>query len=119
MNQTAINMSAGAGFYKSKWVKNDPVQQVYDLEISKGFKKTAFTIGGSYRTLGAYLPDGGEKNKGFYANAGFNLGKLQINMTGRYNVGIVRIQKSLLRYRDTPEKRHPDRVVSRKYHSCF
>ena len=86
MNQTAINMSAGAGFYKSKWVKNDPIQQVYDLEISKGFKKTAFTVGGSYRTVGAYLPDGGEKNKGFYTNAAFNLGKLQINVTGRYNV---------------------------------
>ena len=85
MNQTAINMSAGAGFYESKWVQSNPVQQVYNLELSKGFKKTAFTVGGSYRTVGAYLPDGGEKNQGVYANAGFNLGKWQINITGRYN----------------------------------
>ena len=43
-------------------------------------------MGASYRTVGAYLPDGGERNKGFYLDAKFDLGKLQVNAIGRYNV---------------------------------
>lgn len=85
-NQTTVNFTTSAGFYKSKWVQNDPFQQVHNLELATGFKAVALTLGGSYRSVGAYLPDGGEKNKAFYLNAGFNLGKLHANFIGRYNI---------------------------------
>ena len=116
MNQTVINASAGVGFYESKWVQTNPIQQVYNLEVAKGFKKVAFTLGGSYRTVGAYLPDGGEKNKGIYTNAAFNLGKLQINLTGRYNARSF--SESRNPYYDTaihPRKDILILIFSRKY----
>jgi outer membrane receptor protein involved in Fe transport len=84
--QSSVNLTSSAGFYKSKWVKNDPFQQMHNLETMTGFKNVSIKLGGSYRTGGAYLPDGGEKNKGFYAGARFNIGKLQANIMGRYNV---------------------------------
>ena len=43
-------------------------------------------MGTTYRTEGAYFPDGGERNKGFYLDAKSDLGKLQINAIGRYNI---------------------------------
>ena len=85
-NQTAVNFTSSAGFYKSKWVEKNAFQQLHNLELTTGFKKVALTMGASYRTVGAYLPDGGEKNKGFYLDAKFDLGKLQVNAIGRYNV---------------------------------
>lgn len=85
-NQTTVSLTTSAGFYKSKWVKQDPFQQMHNIETRTGFKNMAITLGGSYRTVGAYLPEGGEKNKGFYGSAGFNLGKLHANISSRYNV---------------------------------
>ena len=84
-DQTSVNFTTSAGFYKSKWVKNDPFQQMHTLETITGYNNVALTLGGSYRTLDAYLPDGGEKNKGFYASARFNIRKLEANLTARYN----------------------------------
>ena len=85
-NQTAVNFTSSAGFYKSIWVPKNAFQQLHNLELTTGFQKVALTMGASYRTVGAYLPDGGEKNKGFYLDAKFDLGKLQVNAIGRYNV---------------------------------
>ncbi|HTE24590.1 TonB-dependent receptor plug domain-containing protein [Flavitalea sp.] len=84
--QTSVNVSTAAGFYKSKWVEPDAFQQMHTLETSTGFKNASLTVGGSYRTIDAYLPEGGEKNKGFYSSAKLNFGKLQANISGRYNV---------------------------------
>jgi outer membrane cobalamin receptor len=83
--QTSMNLTTSAGFYKSKWVPQDPFQQLHNLEAVTGYKNVSLTLGGSYRANGAYLPGGGEKNKGFYAGAKFNFGKLQVNMVARYN----------------------------------
>ena len=85
-DETIVNLTTSAGFYKSKWVKQDPFQQMHTIETSTGFKNASLTMGGSYRTVDAYLPDGGEKNKAFYTSAGLKIGKLQANMTARYNV---------------------------------
>ncbi len=85
-DQTTVNFTSSAGFYKSKWVEKNAFQQLHNLELITGFKKASLTMGTSYRTVGAYLPDGGETNKGFYLDAKFDLGKLQVNAMGRYNV---------------------------------
>ena len=85
-NQTVVNFTSSAGFYKSKWVTKDAFQQLHNLEVSTGFKKAAITAGGTYRTVGAYLPDGGEKSSNFYLDAKFDLGKLQVNAIGRHIV---------------------------------
>jgi outer membrane cobalamin receptor len=85
-NQTAVNLTSSAGFIKSKWVEKNPFQQLHNLELTTGFQKVALTMGASYRTEGAYFPDGGERNKGFYLDAKSDLGKLQVNAIVRYNV---------------------------------
>jgi outer membrane cobalamin receptor len=84
-NQTTINFTSSAGFYKSKWVDKNAFQQLHSLDLATGFQKASLTMGASYRTVGAYFPDGGERNKGFYLDAKFDLGKLQVNAIGRYN----------------------------------
>jgi outer membrane cobalamin receptor len=86
LNQTGLNFTSSAGFYKSKWVSKNAFQQLHNLELTSGFEKVALTAGVSYRTVGEYLPDGKEKNKGFYLDAKFDLGKLQVNVINRYNV---------------------------------
>ncbi len=85
-NQTAVNFTSSAGFIQSKWVEKNPFQQLHNLELVTGFQKVALTMGASYRTAGAYFPDGGEKNKGFYMDAKSNLGKFKVNAIVRYNV---------------------------------
>ncbi|HTE24591.1 TonB-dependent receptor plug domain-containing protein [Flavitalea sp.] len=85
-DESSVSLTTSAGFFKSKWVKNDPFQQMHTLETTTGLKNIAIKIGGTYRTVDAYLPDGGEKNKGFYASARFTKRKLQVNLIGRYNV---------------------------------
>jgi outer membrane cobalamin receptor len=85
-NQTTVNFTGSAGFYQSKWVEKSAFQQLHSLELTTGFQKATLTLGTSYRTVGAYFPDGGERNKGFYLDAKFDLGKLQVNAIGRYNV---------------------------------
>ncbi len=84
-DQVSVNLTSSAGFYQSKWVEKNPFQQLHNLEMTAGFKKVVLTLGTSYRTVGPYLPDGGEKNKGFYLNTRINLGKLQATVTARYN----------------------------------
>ncbi|MGZ5190569.1 MAG: TonB-dependent receptor, partial [Flavisolibacter sp.] len=84
-NQTTVNLTTSAGFYKSKWMKTDAFQQMHNVETISGFKNFSVKLGGSYRTVNAYLPDGGEKNKGFYASVGYRNGKWQTNFTTRYN----------------------------------
>lgn len=85
-SQTAVNFTSSAGFYKSKWVEKNAFQQLHNLDVTTGFQKATLTMGASYRSIEAYFPDGGEKNKGFYLDAKFDLGKLQVNATARYNV---------------------------------
>ncbi|HEY5968396.1 MAG TPA: TonB-dependent receptor [Chitinophagaceae bacterium] len=85
-NQTTVNFSSSAGFYKSKWVEKNAFQQLHNLELVTGFQKASLTMGATYRTVGAYFPDGGETHKGFYLDAKFDLGKLQVNAIARYNV---------------------------------
>jgi outer membrane cobalamin receptor len=85
-NQIAVNFTTSAGFYQSKWVEKNAFQQLHNLELTTGFQKASLTMGANYRTVGAYFPDGGEKNKGFYMDAKFDLGKLQVNTVARYNV---------------------------------
>ena len=89
--QSMVNLTTSAGFVKSKWVKNDPFQQMHNLETITGFKKAALTLGGSYRTVDAYLPDGGEKNRAVYTSVRFDLGKLQGNAVARYNTRNYRL----------------------------
>jgi outer membrane receptor protein involved in Fe transport len=81
--QTTVNLTTSAGFYKSKWVEENPFQQTHSIETTTGIKNVSLKLGGSLRTVGAYMPDGGEKNKTFYASAGFFIGKLTTNLTNR------------------------------------
>lgn len=83
--ESTVNFNTSAGFYKSKWVKKDPFQQMHTIETTTGFKNAVLKMGGSYRTVNAYLPDGGEKNKGFYGSINYTKGKWQTNLAARYN----------------------------------
>ena len=82
-DQSTVNFTTSAGFYKSRWVKENPLQQMHSIESTTGFKNISLKLGGSVRTVGDYLPDGGEKIKTFYASAGFSIGKLTANLTTR------------------------------------
>ncbi len=83
-NKNTVNITSSAGFYKSKWVDKNPFQQMHSIEAVTGFKKVAYTFGGSYRSIGSYRPDGDEKYKTFYGGVHFNIGKLEANIMGRY-----------------------------------
>jgi outer membrane receptor protein involved in Fe transport len=85
MGQSSVNVTGSAGFIKSKWVDNNPFQQMHNLETINGFKNVSLTLGGSYRTAGAYKPDGGDNDKGFYTGIKTNLGRFQANFIARYN----------------------------------
>jgi outer membrane receptor protein involved in Fe transport len=87
MGQSSVNFTGSAGFIKSKWVDKNPFQQTHNLETINGFKNVSLTLGGSYRTAGAYRPDGGTNDKGFYTGIKTNLGRFQANFTARYNTG--------------------------------
>ncbi|HTE23312.1 TonB-dependent receptor domain-containing protein [Flavitalea sp.] len=84
-NQNSVNLTSSAGYYKSKWVESNPFQQMHNLETITSFKNVTLRLGGSFRSVDAYLPDGGEKNKGFYASARFNKDKWELNVSSRYN----------------------------------
>jgi outer membrane receptor protein involved in Fe transport len=85
MGQSSVNFTSSAGFIKSKWVDDNPFQQMHNLESINGFKNVSLTLGGSYRTAGAYRPDGGTNDKGFYTGIKTNLGRFQANFMARYN----------------------------------
>jgi outer membrane receptor protein involved in Fe transport len=85
-NESSVNFTSSAGFYKSKWMEADAFQQMQNLETTTGFKHAVLKLGGSYRTINAYLPEGGEKNKGFYGSVNYDQGKWQANLTARFNV---------------------------------
>lgn len=94
--RSTVNVLSSVGFIKSKWVNKDPFQQMHNVETITGFKKAALTLGGSYRTAGGYMPDGGEKNKGFYGGVNFKTGKLQVNLNARYNTRNYNLTRSPL-----------------------
>ncbi|HTB26888.1 MAG TPA: TonB-dependent receptor, partial [Puia sp.] len=70
--QSSLNFTASAGFLRSKWVHSDPFQQFYNLESVSGLKKAAVTIGGTYSSYDAFLPDGGGKMQTIYAGVKWN-----------------------------------------------
>lgn len=107
--QTMLNFSTGAGFYKSKWVPEDAFLQQHSIEAITGFEQVALTVGGSYRSVGAYLPGGGENNKHMYGSVRLNLGKLQANITGRYNQRNFSMSKDPTY--DTAVHRRPDIIL--------
>jgi outer membrane receptor protein involved in Fe transport len=92
--KNSVSLTSSAGFIKSKWVKGNPFQQMHNLETVTGFKNVALTLGGSYRTAEAYLPDGGEKNKGFHTGVHISLGKLKASLIARYNVRNFSLSRS-------------------------
>jgi outer membrane cobalamin receptor len=83
--QSTVNLTTSAGFYKSKWVKHDPFQQVQSLNITNGFKMISYSLGGTFRKVGAYLPDGDEKTHNTNGSVSFNLKKFSATIKGNYN----------------------------------
>ena len=109
IGQSTVNFTTSAGFYKSKWVKNDPFQQVHNIETTTGFKNAVLKLGGSYRTVGAYLPDGGEKNKSFYGSTRYAKGKWQANLSARYNARDFHLSRNP--YYDTAIHHRTDIII--------
>lgn len=109
--ESTMSFTTSGGFYKSKWMKQDPFQQMHTLETTTGFKNVVLTLGGTYRTVGAYLPDGGEKNKGFYGSGRFNKGKFQANVSARYNIRNFHLSRDP--YYDTAVHPRTDIIIER------
>ncbi|HEY2350808.1 MAG TPA: TonB-dependent receptor [Puia sp.] len=83
--QSSLNFTASAGFLRSKWVQSDPYQQFYNLQSVTGLKKVSVTLGGTFMSNGAYLPEGGSKSEAMYAGVKWNPSvKLTANVTARY-----------------------------------
>ncbi|HEY2350809.1 MAG TPA: TonB-dependent receptor [Puia sp.] len=70
--QSSLNFTASAGFLRSKWVQSNPYQQFYNLQSVTGLKNVSVTLGGTFMSNGAYLPEGGSKSEAVYAGVKWN-----------------------------------------------
>ncbi len=84
-NSTSINLSTATGFINTKWVANKANQQDHTISISQGIGKFRYLVGGSYRKIGAILPEGGENTGSIYSTATVELlSNLKVDFNARY-----------------------------------
>jgi outer membrane receptor protein involved in Fe transport len=83
--QNQLNFTASAGFLNSKWVSSPAFQQYYSVQSVAGFKKAAWTVGGSYNSTGAYLPEARDNSKSIFSNLKWDISKkLTTNFAVQY-----------------------------------
>lgn len=83
--QNQLNFTASAGFLNSKWVSSPAFQQYYSVQSVAGFKNAAWTVGGSYNSTSAYLPEGQDNSKSIFSNLKWDISKkLTTNFAVQY-----------------------------------
>lgn len=86
-NKTSVDISTSAGWWDSKWQGKRPFQNVHSFDISQGYKKVSYSIGGNINNSETYMPGGKMNRYAIYGNVVLNLSsKFKLTLNGRHYV---------------------------------
>jgi outer membrane receptor protein involved in Fe transport len=80
-----VKASAAAGGLSSQWADNWTLQQDYSADVTGSLPSVSYHLGGSYQSLGEWVPEYRSKDRSMYAGARTVSGPLAVEISGNYS----------------------------------
>jgi outer membrane receptor protein involved in Fe transport len=80
-----LRASAAAGGLSSQWADNWTLQQDYSADVTGSLPSTSYHLGGSFQSLGEWVPEYRSKDRSMYAGARMVSGPIAVEISGNYS----------------------------------